>query len=1079
MRQQLTFVVLFAALSTWAQNPATSTPPIPTAPAPAAEKDAAQDYSKQPAVVEQLITRYRWEADGTGVRQTIVRAKLQSPLGVQEFGQLPIGYSSENESVRFNYVRVHKADGHIIEVPTKDVQELTAPVAQQAPMYSDFKVKNLVIPSLEVGDTLEYDTTVEITKPLASHEFWMEHDFQKKSIVLDEQLELNVPASVKVTLRTNTGYEPKTETAKDRRVYSWKSKNLTIDDDNDDDDTPRNAKRRKSQQQDADRHPDVQLTTFQSWQELGTWFSALVKDRVEPNAQLQARAKKLVEGKTTDEEKVEVIYDFVSKQFRYVSLSFGVGRFQPHYANDVFANQYGDCKDKHTLFAAMLESVGIHADPVLIHSWRKLDATVPSPAQFDHVISSVNLGNKSMLLDVTPEVAPFGLLSPTLRHKQAVLVLAKGTKVIETPAAIPFEPKESITLDGKVNDLGKLEGNVRIEARGDSELYLRSAFRQVPESRWTAVAKLFQGSLGINGEASDVKVSNLTDTSKPFTVEWQTSAVNFLDWTNKELELRLPIAAAQLPGFEEATDSDDPKPLQIIGAPLNAVYRATLEIPAKYAVTLPVSIDLTRDYGEYHTKYSRDEKTGKVTVERRFRMTQYEVPYERRPDYLAFERGIKSDEQQRVHLESSASSAAEIPSGMKAKDLNEAAMNAFQHDNPREAARLFEKVVELEPKHKEAWNNLGNSYLRLHELSKAETAFRKQIEINAYDEYAYNNLGLALQEEEKWDDAIAAFKKQIEINPLDKYAHANLGNLLLRRKRFAEAASEFETAVSINPKAPYLQAQLGTAYLNLDKTDKAATAFDKAIELAPSPLIWNQIAYELSEKGAQLDRARSYAESAVSTAVANLRNVDLSHLQLSDLANTASVSAFWDTLGWVYFKQGDTQNALKYVSAAWSLAQHAEIADHLAQLHEKLGHATEAKHFYALAAVSYAPTPDVHDHAVKALGSDKELTAFLPRAKAELEQERTYRLSGNGKAMGHADFFVLFGNDGKPVEAKYVSGDNGLKSFDSVLKQAAINTIVPDGSQAKLVRRGTLSCSPEHKDCTFVLLPLEQTTTLE
>ena len=65
------------------------------------------------------------------------------------------------------------------------------------------------------------------------------------------------------------------------------------------------------------------------------------------------------------------------------------GRYQPHSADDVLGNQYGDCKDKHTLFASLLQATGVTAYPALISSSRKLDADVPSPAQFDHVISVV------------------------------------------------------------------------------------------------------------------------------------------------------------------------------------------------------------------------------------------------------------------------------------------------------------------------------------------------------------------------------------------------------------------------------------------------------------------------------------------------------------------------------------------------------------------------------------------------------------------------------------------------------------------------------------------------------------------
>ena len=82
----------------------------------------------------------------------------------------------------------------------------------------------------------------------------------------------------------------------------------------------------------------MQLTTFESWQQLGDWYAGLEKDRRQPNDAIKAKAAELVQGKTTDMEKVKALYDFVSRDFRYVSLSFGLGRYQPHAASEVLAN---------------------------------------------------------------------------------------------------------------------------------------------------------------------------------------------------------------------------------------------------------------------------------------------------------------------------------------------------------------------------------------------------------------------------------------------------------------------------------------------------------------------------------------------------------------------------------------------------------------------------------------------------------------------------------------------------------------------------------------------------------------------
>jgi len=144
-----------------------------------------------------------------------------------------------------------------------------------------------------------------------------------------------------------------------------------------------------------------------------------------------------------------------------------LGRYQPHSSTDVLHNQYGDCKDKHTLLASLLEAEGMHASSVLINSSRELDVDVPSPSQFDHVITMLPMGHEEIWMDTTSEVAPFRLLAYSLRKKQALVVPASGTPHLEeTPADTPMPDREIAEVNGKVNAIGKLEAHVHYTFQG-------------------------------------------------------------------------------------------------------------------------------------------------------------------------------------------------------------------------------------------------------------------------------------------------------------------------------------------------------------------------------------------------------------------------------------------------------------------------------------------------------------------------------------------------------------------------------------------------------------------------------------
>jgi len=364
----------------------------------------------------------------------------------------------------------------------------------------------------------------------------------------------------------------------------------------------------------------------------------------------------------------------------------------------------------------------------------------------------------------------------------------------------------------------------------------------------------------------------------------------------------------------------------------------------------------------------------------------------------------------------------------------------------------------------------------------AIAALNKQIEINPYDEYAYNALARAYWQERKYDDAVTAFNKQIEINPLDKFAHAGLGAMYSEWHKYAEAAPELEKAASLTPDNPELQVSLGDAYLNLGEDDKALAKFDHAVEISATPLVWNNIAYQLSLKKSHLDRARQYAESAVSATTAALRNVTLDRLTPQELPLVPSLIAYWDTLGWVYFSEGNLDKAEKYVAAAWGLGQHGEVGDHLGQIYEKEGKKDRALRTYELATTGLRPIPETHDRIDALVKSDAKLNDGVKNGKQDLQSLRTIDL-GKAKETGSAEFWVLLsGGAGTPAKVdavKFVSGDEKLKVFTEPLRTAEYRLAFPDDTPVKILRRGILSCSTATGNCMFVLMLPDDVRTVD
>lgn len=601
----------------------------PTQPAQASTTAAVKppDISKEALVWDKLATRIRFEADGTGTRETTAAVRILADAGVKEMAVLTFTYTASNQQVDIGYVRVKKPDGTVVVTPDYNTQDMPADVTREAPMYSDIHQKHVAVKGLGVGDTLEYQITLRTLKPEVPGQFWTEYGLEKNVIIFDEQLDVDLPADKPVTV-ASADVQPSVTTANGRKLYHWASSNLARPDP---DAPPKSTKHWK---------PSVQVTTFTSWQQIGAWYGSLQKGSLAVTPAIQAKAMALTRGLTTDEDKIQAIFNDVALHIHYVGLEFGIGRYQPHPADDVLSNEYGDCKDKHTLLASMLSAAGIQAWPVLISSGRELDPDLPSPAQFDHVITIVPLAGKLLWMDSTEEIAPTGVLIATLRDKQALAIPSDKPAYLEhTPVDMPFTQSAHFEAVGKLSAEGVFTGHLVQTYRGDAELMLRAAFRQVPQSEWKTFLQRVSNYSGFAGEVKNPEVSPIEQTSQPLRFSYDYTREKFGEWDSHRIVPPMPPVGWELgPGVIQKKPADDVE----IGSPGEQVYTSSVQVPAGWTVYPPKGSNLVEDWAEYHATY--EFKDGTFSAERRLLTKKNKVPLDQWDKYLAFRRAIFEDE---------------------------------------------------------------------------------------------------------------------------------------------------------------------------------------------------------------------------------------------------------------------------------------------------------------------------------------------------------------------------------------------------------------------------------------------------
>lgn len=185
------------------------------------------------------------------------------------------------------------------------------------------------------------------------------------------------------------------------------------------------------------------------------------------------------------------------------------------------------------------------------------------------------------------------------------------------------------------------------------------------------------------------------------------------------------------------------------------------------------------------------------------------------------------------------------------------------------------------------------------------------------------------QESEEKDKAIALLRKHIaKESGRRPLFYALLASLYYDNKDDHAALSLLEAAVSIYPDNAQLFFQYG---LILDKKGMEEQAMDKMVkvlELQPDHAeALNFIGYTWADKNIRLKEALEYLEKAVALKPDN--------------------SYILDSLGWVYYRLGDFQRAVKELNRSLELEpDDPHIYDHLGDAYNSLGNTGKALEYY-------------------------------------------------------------------------------------------------------------------------------------
>lgn len=284
----------------------------------------------------------------------------------------------------------------------------------------------------------------------------------------------------------------------------------------------------------------VFVSEFDSWSEVSLWGHSLFAARGETDPTIAKLARELTANADTAELRVERILDFVQREVRYLGVFLGESSHRPNRADVVLSRRYGDCKDKVTLFIALLREIGVNAQPILVSQqhMRHVDRFTPMPYAFDHVIASVRLGEQTYWLDPTRALGTGPLAKrQAWRFKQGLLLDGKPNMLSAAPARpegdldshvvdeiVVERFGEPTTFRSTVTFFGEIAERVdAVLSTNQSRTFLSSMF-EYPERRFAAdqvqsgpdVKRLSDGGISVTKTWRVVDLFELSPQNVPY-----------------------------------------------------------------------------------------------------------------------------------------------------------------------------------------------------------------------------------------------------------------------------------------------------------------------------------------------------------------------------------------------------------------------------------------------------------------------------------------------------------------------------------------------------------------------------------
>jgi hypothetical protein len=507
-------------------------------------------------------------------------------------------------------------------------------------LITDDQVMRLQVSAPEYPCTIEVTYTQEVTSFITLPSWF----FLPEGVSVEvSRFLIKVPAELDIHYKAkDINITPVITNQNSKKNYLWEINNLT-------------AKRSQPGAGEFAKNPRLLIAANQfeydghrgdmsEWKGMGLWYNDLVKSTNQLSEAYKSQIRNLVSGVDNNVEKIRILYDYLQKNFRYVSIQLGIGGFKPFTADFVHEKKYGDCKALSNYMEACLNAINIKSYSAWINAGAEkspVDPDFPYDG-FNHQILFVPMEKDTIWLECTSSSTDFAHLGNFTENRIALVLTEKGGVLIPTPKSKSYENKFTLTTTVNINEDGSANTDGLMITTGEYK-YEQFAISQEKKG---LQKQYFVNGLGFPNP-DELELSFGEKNINPFNtrIKMKIEKINdFMSGSKMFLRPRIyKIWSSKLPSSENRTEDF------LFECPFEKTDTTIFKLPAGYAVdALPKEKQIKFEYGSYNTKYLYDDQQKTIIITAKLVLIQYHIPAEQYASAKKFFDEVMTDDLQKI-----------------------------------------------------------------------------------------------------------------------------------------------------------------------------------------------------------------------------------------------------------------------------------------------------------------------------------------------------------------------------------------------------------------------------------------------